>query len=200
MEKLIDAAGAYFAFYLESPRLFRLVALRHGTPSDESTAGPVAVMLAERVDRMTQALAWVIEQGVADGSMRAVVPLDSARFLWGSMNGVIALAQRPDRLRLSDDELRSTLTQGIEILLQGAVADALRGPDGRLSAELRARLLDAVSNASAVCRSLPLSVIERGSERTAAPNLLQRIRANVSHCRISRLCVRPPARWRFLVS
>lgn len=149
VEKLIDAAGAYLGFYLESPPLFRLVALRHGVSSDESSAGPVAVMLAERVGRMTQALAWVIEQGVADGSMRAVAPLDSARFLWGALNGVIALAQRPDRLRLTDDELRSALTQGIEILLQGAVTDALREPDGRLRTDLRARLHDAVRDANA---------------------------------------------------
>jgi AcrR family transcriptional regulator len=138
-EKLIDAAGAYLAFYLESPRLFRLIALRQGTLTDESSAGPVAVMLSERVDRMTQALAGVIEQGVADGSLRAVLPLDTARFLWGAMNGAIALAQRPDRLRLTEAELRSALLQGTEILLAGLLAEPLRGPDG-LAPRLRDRL------------------------------------------------------------
>jgi AcrR family transcriptional regulator len=154
LEKLIDATAAYLSFSLESPRLFRMVALRQGTPSEESAAGPVAVMLAERVDRMTRELAWVIEQGVAAGALRAISPLETARFLWGAMNGVIALAQRPDRLRLTDDELRAVLTQGLRVLLDGIVADSRRGPDGRMSAKLADRLGMAIANASATKETL----------------------------------------------
>ncbi|MCK2243750.1 MULTISPECIES: TetR/AcrR family transcriptional regulator [unclassified Crossiella] len=133
LDKLVDSVGAYLAFYLTSPPLFRLIALRQGVLSDESADNPVAVMLAERVDRMTRALAGVVEAGVADGSLRTVSPTDTARFLWGSMNGVIALAQRPDRLRLSHDELLATLSQGVDILLAGLVAD----PDNRLPDAVR---------------------------------------------------------------
>lgn len=148
VQKLIGAVRAYLAFYLESPRLFRLIALRQGTPTDESTAGPVAVMLSERVDRMTQALAGVVEQGIAEGTFRRVSPLDTARFAWGSMNGVIALAQRPDRLRLSENELRSALAQGTELLAEGLIADALRSPDGRLPDEFKAALRQAINSAT----------------------------------------------------
>lgn len=148
LEKLIDAAGAYFGFYLESPRLFRLVGLRHGNPTDESTLGPVAVMLVERVDRMTMALAGVFEQGVAEGSMRPVDPLAAARFGWGAINGVTALAQRPDRLRLTDAELRETLVLGLELWLDGLVADSQRGPDGRLPQHLRDRVRAVIEGAS----------------------------------------------------
>ncbi|MDT7775687.1 MAG: hypothetical protein QOC67_4611 [Pseudonocardiales bacterium] len=138
--KLIDAAGAYLRFYLESPQLFRVIALRQGRVSEESTDSPVAVMMAERVDRMTQALARVVADGVRDGSLRPVSPLDTARFLWGSFNGVIGLALRPDRLRLTGPELLTALTQGFEIVLDGLVGEPLRGDDGRLAPELRRRL------------------------------------------------------------
>jgi hypothetical protein len=82
----------------------------------------------------------VIEQGADDGSLREVSPIDTARFLWGALNGVFALAQRPDRLRLSEAELRASLQQGTEILLLGLVADEQRSADGRLSPKLRTRL------------------------------------------------------------
>lgn len=147
--KLIDGVRAYLAFYLESPRLFQLVALRQGLASEASTQNPVAVMLAERVDRMTQALAGVVEQGIAEGSFREVDPMDTARFAWGSMNGVIGLALRPDRLRLSEDELRAALAQGAELLSEGLLSDAVRGPDGRLPAEFKAALRAAIDSASA---------------------------------------------------
>jgi len=138
--KLIDALGAYLRFYRETPQLFRLVALRQGHVTDESSAGPVAVILAERVDRMTAALAGVIEQGVAEGVLRGLAPLDTARFLWGALNGVIGLALRPDQLRLGDDELGSAIAQGAEILFGGMVTAAACGPDGRLLPEHQARL------------------------------------------------------------
>lgn len=109
--KLVRAAGAYLRFFLETPQLFRLVALRQGQVTAESAESPVAVMLAERVDRMTTALAGVVQAAVTDGSLRPVEPLPTARFLWGSLNGVIGLAARPDRLRLTTDELQEALTQ-----------------------------------------------------------------------------------------
>jgi AcrR family transcriptional regulator len=144
--KLIDAFGAYLRFYLETPQLFRVVALRQGRVSDETTDSPVAVIMAERVDRMTQALARVIEDGITDGSVRPVSPLDTARFLWGACNGVIGLALRPDRLRLDDPTMRTALTQGVEIVLAGLLGDQLRDRDGRLAPELRERLHAALNS------------------------------------------------------
>jgi len=140
VERLVDAVGAYLSFYAESPELFRLVALRQGRVTEESSSGPVAAVMADRVDRLTTTLAGVIEEGVADGSLRDVVPLDFARFIWGAMNGVIALALRPDRLRLTEADLRAAILQGTEVVFDGLVSDSSRGSDGRLRTDLRARL------------------------------------------------------------
>ena len=148
VQRLIDAAGAYLSFYLETPHLFRLVALPSGPLSMESEPGPAAAVVAERVDRMTLALASTVEQGVKDGSLRTVRPLDAARFTWGAMNGVIALAIRPDPLRLSEPELLAALAQGIEVMLEGLVTDRHRGEDGRLAPELQARLRKAIKRSA----------------------------------------------------
>ncbi|WP_052595909.1 TetR/AcrR family transcriptional regulator [Luteipulveratus mongoliensis] len=149
LQKLINAAAAYVAFYVESPQLFRLVALRQGAPTEESTEGPVAVILSERVNRMTQALADVIEAGVADGSLRSVEPLATARFLWGAMNGTFALAARPDQLRLTHDELIAALSQGLDIVLEGFVAPSTRDSDGHLPKRLRMALRRAIKDVGA---------------------------------------------------
>lgn len=145
--KLIDAAGAYLRFYLESPHLFRVIALRQGLLTEESADSPVAVMMAERVERMNEALVGVLTDGVADGSLRAVVPLDTARFLWGTLNGVIGLALRPDRLRLGESEMRAALAQGLEVLLDGLVGDGLRGADHRLLPAVRRSVAAALASA-----------------------------------------------------
>ena len=63
------------------------------------------------------------------------------------MNGVIALSTRPDPLRLTAPELRDALIEGIELILEGLVTDALRDPDGRLARNLRERLHSAIGNA-----------------------------------------------------
>ncbi|HWN34906.1 MAG TPA: TetR/AcrR family transcriptional regulator [Pseudonocardia sp.] len=144
--KLVDAAGAYLHFYLETPQLFRVIALRQGRVSDDTADSPVAVIMAERVDRMTRALARVIEDGIHDGSVRPVSPLDTAHFLWGACNGVIGLALRPDRLKLDEPEMRTALTQGLEILLAGLLSDQQRDRGGRLAVELRERLQVALNS------------------------------------------------------
>ena len=144
--KLIDATGAYLRFYLESPQLFRVIALRPGRVSEESTDSPIAVMMAERVDRMTHSLARVIQDAVTDGSLRPVAPLDTARFLWGTFNGVIGLALRPDRLKLDEQQMRAALAQGVQILFDGLVSDTLRGEEGRLTHELHMRLHAALND------------------------------------------------------
>jgi AcrR family transcriptional regulator len=147
VEKLIDAAGAYLRFHLASPQMFRMIALQQGRPTGEVANGPTATMVTTRVNRMTSALSGVIDAGVAGGAFRGVSSLATARFLWGSMNGVIALSTRPDPLRLTAPELRDALIEGIELILEGLVTDALRDPDGRLARNLRERLHSAIGNA-----------------------------------------------------
>ncbi|MEV6318342.1 TetR/AcrR family transcriptional regulator [Streptomyces sp. NPDC051776] len=146
MVRLAAAAAAYLQFNLESPHLFRVINLRQGRSTSDN---PVALVLADQVDELTKKLADVIEQAVVDESLRPVDPLATARFLWGSMNGVFGLAVRPDRLRLTSAELLETVLQGTRILLEGLAGPAIRDEHGHIKAEFLdyagsqlARLLD----------------------------------------------------------
>ncbi|MUL67105.1 hypothetical protein BOO86_21710 [Mycobacterium sp. CBMA 234] len=145
VDKLIDAVGAYLEFYLQSPWLFAMVELKLGHPAP--TDDPAAAMISERVGRMNSMLTGVVQDGIRSGVLRKSVPRDTARFLWGSMNGIIGLALRPDALRLTEDEVRSTLLVGVETILDGMVTDALRGSDGRLKPAIRRRLRNTISAA-----------------------------------------------------
>lgn len=83
LDRLLAAASAYLRFCRESPQRFRLVAQQlnrpDGLPGTDKRMAP-------RLAAMTESLAGVIADGVADGSFREVPPLETARFLWG-MNG-----------------------------------------------------------------------------------------------------------------
>jgi AcrR family transcriptional regulator len=147
VEKLVDAAGAYLRFYLDAPQLFGLIALPRASAPGDRPARPCAATVAGRVELMTQALASVIGQAIGEGSLHPVEPLAAARFLWGMMNGVIALALRPDPLRLTEAEMCAALRQGTEILFTGIVTDTWRDATGRLAPQLRDRLHSAMSQA-----------------------------------------------------
>lgn len=136
MDRLLDAAAAYLRWFRQSPQRFRLIQLRLSGPAND----PSDEVLTQRVNLMTDALAGVIADGVADGSLREVSALDCARFFWGALNGMFALAVRPDSLRLDDSELDAALAAGLSLVMEGLVGDKYRGRDGRLLPELRARM------------------------------------------------------------
>jgi TetR/AcrR family transcriptional regulator len=149
VEKLIDAAGAYLRFYLESPQLFLMIQatnVRQSSTDASNTAA--AVLVSERVDRMTAALASVIAAGTRSGALRKLSSLETARALWGQMNGVILLSARPGRLRLTESELRATLLQSVDIVLEGMITDKVRGADGRMVRRLRLRLKNVIESAA----------------------------------------------------
>ncbi|MFC9998616.1 TetR/AcrR family transcriptional regulator [Nocardia sp. NPDC127526] len=144
VDRLIEAAGAYLRFFLESPHLFRMIQLQPG----HLAADQAATLVAERINRMNAALVALITDGIREGSLRKVGAVDTARFLWGTMNGVIGLATRPDALRLSTSELRATTLQGMELLLEGLLTDRHRGADGRVARRVRLRLKRVVEAAT----------------------------------------------------
>lgn len=155
VEKLIDAAGAYLRFYLESPHLFRMIQLQPGQPADDD---PAAMLVAERISRMNAAIVATIAEGVKQGSARKVSEVDTAHFLWGTMNGVIGLATRPDSLRLTIDQLRSASFQGLDIVLEGLLTDKHRGADGRISRKIRQRLRRVIDAATELPQAVSAAV------------------------------------------
>lgn len=136
VQKIIDAAGAYQRFYLDSPQLFHMVQ----APPVDSGGTAAAALVAARIKRMNYGFALVLEDGIGRGDLRKISVTDTVHALWGTMNGLLGLAGRSDRLRLSDPALASAFAQSLEIILEGLVTDKHRGPDGRLAAPLRDRV------------------------------------------------------------
>ncbi|GEM30304.1 putative transcriptional regulator, TetR family protein [Nocardia neocaledoniensis NBRC 108232] len=166
MDRLIGTATAYLRFHLHSPRLFRMINMRQAGLGIGAPESPVALLLADQVEELIDQLAEVIAEGVADGSVREVDPVATARYLWGAMNGVFGLAVRPDRLRLDTTELLSTVVQGTLILVEGLAGRTIRDAEGRLDPAI---LGNARTQLTELLDSLPFTERPEGQLRSGAP-------------------------------
>lgn len=121
-ERLEALGDAYLEFTLASPARFRLlndVAHIARIPDDDAAA-PVVRDLADRGEALVRAFEDVIADGIAAGRFRAVDPHRSARFLWASWTGVLALHLRRDGLGApTADELRAVIDAGVDIVRLG---------------------------------------------------------------------------------
>ncbi len=118
LERVFAAGDAYLNFHLEHPGAFQMIALRVLEPS--SGMHEVEARIAERVQQLVGAVEADLRAAIEAGEVRS--DLDAARtmrFLWGSWNGVIAMALRDDRLKIDDHELRATLEIGRSVVTDG---------------------------------------------------------------------------------
>ncbi|MEV6279162.1 TetR/AcrR family transcriptional regulator [Nocardia sp. NPDC051832] len=152
VERLVDAAGAYTRFYLESPRLFAMTQSHQGEATG-AAEDPAATMAADRIRALTDRLAGVFDEAVRQGRIRKAPGRDLAHALWGLLNGIIGLAARTDSLRLSETDLRAALIQGLEMSLEGLVTATYRDRTGRLNRKLRQRIRSAFDGAHADVRT-----------------------------------------------
>ncbi|WJJ14584.1 TetR/AcrR family transcriptional regulator (plasmid) [Prescottella equi] len=123
LERVLAAGQAYMRFALEHPEYFRMVALRVLDPQSDPAMADVEARVASRVEALVSTVERDLAEAVVDGTVRAVPTEDAMRFLWGAWNGVTALGFRPDRLRLTADEVQRALTLG-----QSLMESALRVP------------------------------------------------------------------------
>ena len=121
LERVFAAGEAYLTFHLEHPGAFQMIALRVLEPA--SGVHEAEARIADRVERLVLAVESDLRAAIDAGEVRADIDATRAmRYLWGSWNGVIALALREDRLRIDDQELQATLELG-----RALVSDGLRG-------------------------------------------------------------------------
>lgn len=125
VEQLFAAAEEYLAFYVANPEYFRMLAFPGGPgsyPAGRELANRLAASVAEQNGRMVEAL----RTGVADGTIRAVDPEDTATVLWAAWNGIISLAWREDPLRRDSDELSRLLRVATEAFARGLLTVEVR--------------------------------------------------------------------------
>lgn len=117
--RLLNAGEAYLRFHLERPDAFRLVALRILEPPVGASLSEAEQRIADRVERLVGAVGADLQFAIDAGEVRPISAVDGMRFLWGAWNGVIALSLRQDRLRLTDEQVRSALEEGRTIIERG---------------------------------------------------------------------------------
>jgi AcrR family transcriptional regulator len=126
LEEVLAAGDAYLRFHLEHPGYFRMIALRGFDVPDGEESTEAQQRIADRVELLVGAVGEALTRAVAAGQVVTDDPQDAAIFLWGAWNGVVALHQRPDRLRLDDERLREILAVGRRIVFVGLASDGVR--------------------------------------------------------------------------
>lgn len=112
-ERLLLAGHAYARFARERPHEFRVLV----EPPDE----PEAVeRIAELTRTQNEKLAATIREAVADGTARSDLdPEELATTLWATLNGLLALAWRPGKLRTGPEELDRLLAVYLDTVTDG---------------------------------------------------------------------------------
>lgn len=125
LERVYAAGDAYLEFHLKHPGAFQMIALRVLEPS--SGVHDVEARIADRVRKLVGAVEDDLRAAIEAGEVRAELdPVRAMRFLWGSWNGVIAMALREDQLRIDAEELRKTLEVGRSVVSDGLRASGAK--------------------------------------------------------------------------
>ncbi len=139
IQQMFAAGDAYLRFYLEHPGYFRILAFPHFDARRADDHPEAAQRLAQKAEEQVRRLAGLIGACMAAGIIRRFDPYRVAKFMWGAWNGVIALNLRPDRLRLTDTELRMVIDEGRRMLAEGLAAMEVRRADGALDPAIETR-------------------------------------------------------------
>ena len=112
---------AYLRFFLEHPAYFKLLMfLEHGGLGRDRPEGAPALNGHDlRAERLLQALASRIIEGIQQGQFEEVDAEGAARFLWGSWTGVIGLTARTGPTRARVEDLPRLLALGEDMVLNG---------------------------------------------------------------------------------
>lgn len=136
IEQVLAAADAYLLFHLEHPGYFQMVALPAATGGSPELDG-ARERIADRVRTEVDRFAACVQRAMDAGELRDGDAVTAATFMWGAWNGVVALSQRPDRLRLRSRDIQRVLEVGRRMVLEGLASDAVRGPDGGIAPHVR---------------------------------------------------------------
>ncbi|WP_198543291.1 TetR-like C-terminal domain-containing protein [Pseudofrankia sp. BMG5.36] len=107
------AAAAYVRFARERPHEFRILV---DPPDEPETLDRIASLIEEQNAKLTD----VLRDGIATGTSRPDLDPDRvSTVLWATMNGLLALAWRADKLRPDADELDALLATYVETIADG---------------------------------------------------------------------------------
>nr|WP_090279600.1 TetR/AcrR family transcriptional regulator [Mycolicibacterium komanii]CRL75577.1 transcriptional regulator [Mycolicibacterium komanii] len=132
LQKVLAGGDAYLRFHLEHPGAFHFLAYRSPGAQPLSGDDETEARIRDRVGLLLSRFAGQIDNAIAAGEARPVDSLRLTHYLWGAWNGVIALRQQPDGLRISDEEIAETLELARWLLREGLAASSLRDTNGEV--------------------------------------------------------------------
>ncbi|BBY79786.1 putative transcriptional regulator, TetR family protein [Mycolicibacterium pulveris] len=132
LQRVLAGGDAYLRFHLDHPGAFHFLAYRSPGAQPLSGDDETEARIRDRVGLLLRRFAAQIDNAVAAGEARPVDSLRLTHYLWGAWNGVIALRQQPDGLRISDEEIARTLELARWLLREGLAAPALRDANGEV--------------------------------------------------------------------
>lgn len=132
LQKVLAGGDAYLRFHLEHPGAFHFLAYRSPGAQPLSGDDETEARIRDRVGLLLSRFAGQIDNAIATGEARPVDSLRLTHYLWGAWNGVIALRQQPDGLRISDEEIAETLELARWLLREGLAASSLRDANGEV--------------------------------------------------------------------
>jgi AcrR family transcriptional regulator len=112
-ERIRLGAAAYARFAAERPHQFRLIV---DPPPEPDALERVGDLIAEQHNK----LAAVLRDGIADGTINPNIDPDlTVAAVWATLNGILSLAWRSDRLRANPQHLSDLLATVTAILRDG---------------------------------------------------------------------------------
>lgn len=119
MERLVGLAEGYLRFAREHPGYFRLFRFPPADRPEEGAALQPATRVAQRIGEETSRMADLLHAAIAEGVVRSVDPVATARFLWAAWDGVIASHLGPANMNLTDAEFDEVLNRARETIVLG---------------------------------------------------------------------------------
>jgi AcrR family transcriptional regulator len=132
LQRVLAGGDAYLRFHLDHPGAFHFLAYRSPGAQQLSGDDETEARIRDRVGLLLRRFAEQIDNAIAAGEARPVDSLRLTHYLWGAWNGVIALRQQPDGLRISDEEITRTLELARWLLREGLAAGSLRDANGEV--------------------------------------------------------------------
>lgn len=122
-EQTALAADAFLRFYRERPALFRLLAWQGGPEDPSADEVPAAVArLRERIEETMDRLARALAEATNSGELRAVDPRLTAKLLWATWSGLVALNAHDARSGVGERELDAIIEQAQDVIAHGLLA------------------------------------------------------------------------------
>lgn len=121
LERFVGLAEGYLRFAREHPGYFRLFRFPPQDRPGAKGGAQAETKVAQRINEETARMAGLLEEAIAEGVVRKVDPVATARFLWAAWDGVIASHLGPANMDLSDEEFEQVLNRARETIVLGIV-------------------------------------------------------------------------------